>query len=142
MARTSIVQLITTAAIGTADAAASVDMQDDGVIMGIYMDLDVNSVAADGDGGRMEVSFGSTNAMGTNDARQVISRLTHTTAFATAAAGVVASTHQYVSFGDGIPFFGGERIFLHTANLVTGVVNRACAHLIVAFKSGPVSRRR
>lgn len=136
---TSVIQLATNS---IADAAASIDMQDDGFVEGAYLGFRVTSVAADGDGGQAEISFGSTSSFNTNDARQVIARGDYVLALATAAAFARSSFSQFYHFGEGLPFFGGERVFLHTAIIAGGLIERIHALLVVSFKGGPIARRR
>ena len=136
----SVIQMYTSA---VQDAAASIDMQDDGVILKAVLSFDMTSIAADGDGALMELSFGSTNANSSNDARQVIARLSHIASVITAASAIVGTARGEYDFGDdGLPFFGGERLYIHTGNLVGGLFTRGTAHLLIAFKNGPISRRR
>lgn len=137
--RASTIQMYSNA---VQDAAASIDMQDDGVIVGCYLGFRVSSVAADTDGAAAEVSFASTNSFTVNDARNVIARGEISAAVITAASAIAASFSNFWSFGEGLPFFGGERIFLHTQNLTGGLLERAHALLIIEFKGGPISRRR
>lgn len=136
----SVIQLWT-ATVG--DAAASIDMQDDGSILRAMGFLDLTSVAADGDGAQAELSFGSTNALSTNDARQVVARINHTSLFGTAVGFGLATSHQQFDYGEeGLPFFGGERLYIHTSNVLGGLMTRCSFLIVVSFKGGPVSRRR
>lgn len=137
---TSTIQMYTTT-VGA--AAASIDMQDDGNILGCHLEGIVSGLAADLDGFQIEVGFGSTSQFATNDARNVIASIFASTDFGTAVGFVRTDKSVIFEYGEGLPFFGGERIYMHTGNLgATGVLQRARALLIIEFKGGPVSRRR
>jgi hypothetical protein len=124
------------------DAAASIDMQDDGFIEKVYAVLDISSSVLDGEGARAELSFGSSSVFTTNDARMVIASMRNTMNLVTAAAIAQGSMRYAFDYGDGLPFFGGERIYLHTGNVGGGLMTFLNVLLIVNFKGGPVNRRR
>lgn len=105
----SIIQMFS-AGVTTADAVAVVDVQMDGVITCVEWVKRIGTSTGPG-GINSELSFGSTSAFTTNDARQVISR-------AQVSGNVVAGTSN-----DGVntqvmcevPVFAGERLYLHNA---------------------------
>jgi len=139
MKGTSTIQMFTTT---TAANAASIDMQDDGFIIGCYVEVSARGAGADGDGAAAEVSFGSTNQGSTNDARLVIAHVEITADVITAASAVNGTRGMWFNFGEGLPFFGGERIFLNTLALGSGTMNHTRVLLVISFKGGPVARRR
>lgn len=127
---------------GEADNIASVDMPDDGIIQACHIIGHVNTLAGDAEGFRYEVSFGSTAAMSTNDARSVIARASFNGELVGAAATFLkAVAESWTWFGEnGIKVFGGERVYLH--GLAAGGVNTlAYAMLHIRFQKFTARRR-
>lgn len=117
----------------TAAAAAMVDIQEDGVIEGISWSVGINIATT----GHVlhELSFGSTAAHTTNDARQVIDTFC-------IGGGVTAhSDTKYTPMN--LPVFGGERIYLHQL-LVNAAVNAQNLNVVLHIKdkTGRTSRVR
>ena len=141
MAKASVIQMYNGVAGVT---SVSIDMQDDGVILACQLGIVVSAMSADLDGGRAEVNFGSTIQSAINDARGVVISTELSMDLIGAAANTMrAEKSNYMQYGEGIPFFGGERIYLHQANLgANGIIQFSKALLVIEFKGGPVSRRR
>lgn len=135
-------QLIQMYTVTAGDAAASIDMPDDGVLLGLHWAGIVGALSADEDYMRAQLSFGSTGAFTTNDARQVIDTIAWGIELVGVAANVVRSElDSDRDFGDGIPVFGGERIYIHTLANGNAVLKRLNCVLLFNFKSGSLSRR-
>ena len=130
---------------GTAagDNAANIDMPDDGVLLACHVQLSAKTLSVDADGATMQISFGSTNSMGTNDARSVIATLDMNGEL----VGAAASFHQanvsefYTYPEDGLKFFAGERIYMHTLQRGNGIIVRCYALLLIKFKTFTPRRR-
>jgi len=123
---------------GTEDAAASLDVQFDGEIVAMSLSMDPD-LDADGEFAAAEVSFGSTNTVGSNDSRQsLITARTRT--FILTSGSSNHGTQQNVN-GTRIPVSQGERIYLHL-NSTAGVGGRAVAYLYVNDSADPRLRRR
>jgi len=132
---TTNIQLYTTL---TQDAAANVDIPDDGVILGMHLLVD-GALNADAEVVIAEVSFGSVAARTSNDARQIIGVIAQRMGLLTSGAASGIGSIVY-DFRDGIQVFAGERIYLHTG-ATTGVLNNARAIMIMGFKSFTPRRR-
>ncbi len=133
---TSTIQLYTTA---TQDAAASIDVPDEGEILACQMSIysgDINNL---GDYAEAMLSFGSSSTFITNDARSVIHRVS------TGVAGITSGFMQtwnteLMTYGDGLKVFAGERIYLHTV-AASCTITRVHALLVIGFKSFQARRR-
>ena len=137
----TIIQLFASA---DTDAAAVVDMPDDGKLIRAVGFISLDTLAVDGDGAFSEISFGSTSAFTSNDARQVIATIGAFGQLVGVGANFLLSSHQQAfDFGAGIAVFAGERIYLHNAAVgaTPGSVGRAIWQLCIEFKSFS-SRRR
>lgn len=96
----------------SADSAAQLDIQNDGFIEGVLMDVSCAAMDALSDSCSAEVSFMSTNTFGTNDVRGSIMILRTIQNFLTSGGGAQGKS-QFVALQKGIPVFAGERIHLH-----------------------------
>lgn len=137
-----VVQMYTAA---DTDAAASIDIPDDGELLGVQMfaRADIPG-AADNESVSYELSFGSTSSLTANDARQVIAGMMVSSNLNGVAANTLRNdVHKAVDFQGGIDVFAGERIYIHVA-VTAGADNLAFrAHLLFKFKgAGAVGRRR
>jgi len=133
---TTVIQLYSAAA---QDAAASVDVPDDGVLLGMHL-MVKGALNADGEEVAAEVSFGSVGARTSNDARQVIGVINEQIGLLGAAGGASTVGNVVYDFGDGIQVFAGERIYLHTS-VTGGAFGSARALLIMGFKAFQARRR-
>lgn len=97
------------------DAAASLDIANDGLIVAFYWSVDFNAVA-DNDQIAAEVSFASTNALTANDTKNVVASTRVWNNLVT--SGMTAIGHNWGLSGIAIPAWAGERMYLHTA--ITG----------------------
>lgn len=132
-----VITMYNTTAIGS---PASVDMQADGILVAVGWQLNLTGNAADGDGAVAELSFGSSADFTTNDARQIISGCIMKGDLVGAAANFYNASVNYQEWLDGIPFFGGERVYLHVSAVTGSYVVRA--RLLVDFKGNVNIRRR
>jgi len=133
----TIYKLFDTSA-ASVDAAASIDIQDDGVIEGLAFSMMGRVADAQDDGGRFEVSFASTNGFSSNDTRASIFGAGSSQAFLTSGGGPVA-INGYVPMEVAVQ--GGERIYLHHQN--TGSITvETSVWLYVRAKGGGVPRRQ
>ena len=122
------------------DDVSSIDVPEDGEIMGILIDL-FSPAMASADGMQAEVSFLSSSQFTTNDARGIISRcsLATNTASTSGQAGAHNSTHMM--FMKGISVNAGERIHLHFET-DAAVLCKIHALLVFKFKGGVRAPRR
>lgn len=130
----SIVTLYTAAKVDT-EAAAMIDVQEDGVIETIDWSMICSPAAAIAEVSA-QISFGSGSSHRTNDARQVIS-----TCKATCLAAEPLALNK--AFNVNIPVHAGERIYLHIDVVGTNptAMDTTC-HLHIADKSKRTTRRR
>ena len=102
-------------ATGTAggDGLATLEVSKDGWI--VLADLDLNALGADalGDGLSAEVSFASTNGLGTNDTKSSFIATRVFQNFLTSGGGPLRAEKQVP--GIAIPVSAGERLHLHAA---------------------------
>jgi len=122
----------------TADSVASIDVPEDGDIVGIHGNLAAAGMDAAGDSVEVELSFLSTNQLGTNDARGSLMALDVRNTVATVAAITNDSLSTFIGIPDGIPVNAGERIHLHRI-VSTGASARA--RFDIYFKTSKVTRR-
>ena len=123
----------------TGEGAASIDFPDDGLILAAHLTLSM-AANADGEGAQCELSFGSTSATGTNDARQVLCGVYGKTGLLTSGAATDVARQSF-DFHEGIRVFGGERLYMHTGVTGTGTFTYANAWLLMRFKNF-IPRRR
>lgn len=114
------------ASIGSdTDAAASLDIQVDGHIVAMSLEVDVIAADALNDGASAEVSFASTNGLASNDTKASIIRTSCQQGFLTTGGG---PTRGYNAIsGVAIEVAAGERVFLHAD--ITGT----CTCLCIAY---------
>jgi len=109
----------------TVDSASSIDIQDDGFIEGIFMNVSASGADALNDEAAMEVSFGSTNTFSKNDIRVSICGMRTRQAFLTSGGGPVGGA-VYVPVN--LRVNAGERIHLHVTSS-SGVTGEALAYM-------------
>ena len=126
----TIIQLYATLT-ATADAAAAIDIPEEGSIIGVDWDLVMQQAAGaflSDDSMQVQLSFLSTGAFTNNDARGVVSSCS-LAANTLATSGLITPVIQkYVGFLEGLQVSGGERMYLHA--LSSGAANTAAKCLI------------
>lgn len=133
-----IVKMFASVTVDT-DSAATIDVQDDGVIEGIFADLSSNGMDALDDSADMEISFSSSNSFTTNDARASIMTMRVGQQFLTSGGGSNGKA-AWISPPTGIPVAAGERIHLHLQR-TAGVTVIVHAYLYLVARRGRVRRR-
>ncbi len=123
----------------TADAVASIDIPQNGKIVGIDWSVRGEGFAADADLVEYDLSFVSTNQRTTNDARGTISSIMLGVSAATAAALVATYANKYVDLKDGISVSAGERLYLHLSASTNATASVIC---MVHFRFGASTARR
>lgn len=113
---------------GTEDALANIDIPQNGFIIGIDWDMNLN-LDADNENGAAELSFIATNQLSQNDVRGRISSVSARIAVLDATGPQAISVQKFVGPFD-ISVSGGERIYLH-ANGTSGVTGEVRCNLIV-----------
>lgn len=136
MAENSIIQIFSSAA---GDASASVDMPDEGLLLGAAIAAQYTA-NADGEGINIELSFGSTSSFTSNDGRSIIAQWAGKVGMLTSGMSSNAFNQQ-VMFGDGIKIFAGERIYTHNVAIGAGAFEKCKILLLCRFKAF-VPRRR
>ena len=129
---------------GTGDDvnAASIDMPDDGLILGAHIMGAVDNASGDADEVRYELNFGATSSATTNDARSVIAVATWKGSLSGTAASYAKSTAESMTdLRPGIKVFGGERVYLHVV-VVAGGLNASCRALLICQFQKFAARRR
>ena len=129
---------------GTGDDvnAASIDMPDDGLILGAHIVGEIANASGDTDAVRYELNFGATSSATTNDARSVIAVATWAGQLSgTAASYAKAIAESMTDLRPGIKVFGGERIYLHVV-VTAGGLNTNCRALVSCQFSKFTARRR
>ena len=122
----------------TGDAAATIDVPDDGLLLGCFLHVE-GTLNADAEECEASVEFGSVNTRTTNDTRSLLAFVQAKMGLLTSGAGSNVGS-QWFSYGDGIVVFGGERIYLHTAGAGSTLVN-ARALLVFSFAQFKARRR-
>jgi len=122
----------------TVNSAATVDIQDDGVIDGVYMYHAPTGADALDDEASFEISFGSTNSFGSNDVRQSICAIQSRQNFLTSGGSSLAKA-IYVPVN--LKVNAGERIHMHTLHS-TGVAGACVAYLYIRTSGGARRSRR
>ena len=136
----TMIQVYAAGTGGTENAAAVVDIPQDGLIRGVEWsveaDLDADQELLSG-----ELSFIATNTLASNDARGMISTF-RARLNLTSSGGSLAAINKFTPIMD-LEVSGGERIYLHlnTAAGVTSTVN-AIIQLETAVTITRRSRRR
>lgn len=93
------------------DAAASIDIPEDGVIEGVLAAMDITGADVLNDGYRWELSFASTSGFSSNDTRASIAGGGVRTEVVT-TGGSIGLMGLYVPMEVSVQ--GGERLYLHT----------------------------
>ena len=127
-----------------ADDVAQIDVPDDGIIESILFEIAALTFDADGEELFGQLSFGSTSAFQSNDARVVLANVA--TAVGTQSGTAAASTMNsykanFIQFNAGLRVFGGERIHMHTGVIGGSATVDFCRALIV-FKFKKFTARR
>lgn len=133
-------------ATASGDNVASVDIPEDGFIVGIDWDMHSTGDAtgyADSDHIAAQLSFIATNQFLTNDARGVISNCSIATGTLTTSGIGSPFQSKMVAFPEPLDVAGGERVHLHIqeGGVATATVN-VMIHLKVRGASPRRSRRR
>lgn len=110
------------------DAAAQLDIQVDGHIVAMSLEVWATGADALNDGLQAEVSFASTNGFASNDTKSSIIHAAANQGFLTSGGGPVRGYSQ-VS-GVAIEVAAGERLYLHIDN-TGGITTNAQAYLFV-----------
>ena len=121
----------------TQDALAMIDIPQDGFIIGIDWDLNVN-LDADDETVTAELSFIATNQRSTNDVRGRLSSISTRAAVLTAVGGHLGHIQKWLGSFD-IAVAGGERLFVHVIS-TTGVTGEVRCNLFVDFTGGTTRR--
>ena len=122
MAEIKVYKMFNATAVG-GDAVASYDVQEDGDICSILLDISVTGADALNDGVRSELSFSSVSGFLSNDTRASLIGAAAYQGFLTSGGGQVGK-NTFITFAPfGIPVAAGERLYLHTA--VTGTITLA-----------------
>lgn len=130
-------------ATASGDSAANIDVPADGDIIGYAIFLSGNTIDAGGDGIESELSFGSSNQLTTNDARNVIGSHGILGNDIQTAETFRSSDAITISFhGDGIPVAAGERIHMHIKVTGGAVIKVVRAILYFRFAGTLRVRRR
>lgn len=121
---------------GTENAIASLDIPQDGFLLGcdwdMYAIFDANNESL-----AVELSFIATNQLLTNDVRGRISSISAFNQLLTSGIAVV-SVQKYVDFKE-ITVSGGERLYLHLIG-VAGVVSTTRCNLHFEMSGGSTRR--
>lgn len=129
-------------AASAGDSVATIDIPEDGEIIGIQVNHTAQGMDADGDNSLSMISFGSTNSFTSNDARNVIARSDMKVTAATVASIEKTSNSQYLDMHEGIPVNAGERLHMHN-QMASGVTMTAAWILYLKIKgSGRAAVRR
>jgi len=135
----SVITIQATGAGGSEDALASIDIPQDGAIVGIqwaaYADFD-----ADAEAFQAQVGFGS-DFNNSNDSRNIISSLALRASIPVSASGMLLVGENVYFPLPLMPVGAGERIFLHLL-ATAGVTSVVVVHLHLDFNEGRPSVRR
>jgi len=126
----------------SANAIATLDIQEDGEICSVLMDLGVNGANALDEGAQCELSFSSIGAMTTNDTRASLLGLTWYQEFLTSGGGP-SGRNVFITFAPhGIPVAAGERLYLHllVAGTLTAVTVSAWVYFCLGRAMSPRGR--
>lgn len=136
----SVIQMTGVTSGGGEDSLAAIDVPRDGELVGVdwsaYADFD-----ADDEYTQLQLSFGSTRSILTNDSRQVISVLDMAVGAVESSGGRPAHANKYVTL-PGLLLGMGERLYVHALS-AAGVVTRfhACLHFSFDEARAPARRR-
>lgn len=118
----------------TADAAASLDVVQDGKIVGLLIS-GRHTAGAGGTSGRLELSFSSSSGFAANDTRSAIAQWSYSS-----IASVAGNYNQYYSLPD-VPVSQGERLYLHHLATVAATSAEHTVFLLVMDKGDSSARR-
>ncbi len=126
----------------TGDNAASIDIPQDGGIVGFSSSFTAADLDAAGDVARWELSFHTTNQLGNNDARGTIGQGEMLANIEGTPASAVAQTMEnYINLQpDGIPVNVGERLHIHMV-LSSGVSANLAIVVFLKIGRGRAPRR-
>ena len=122
----------------TGDAAATIDVPDDGLLLRCFVHIE-GTLNADAEECEASVEFGSVNTRTTNDTRSLLAFVQAKMGLLTSGAASNVGSSMF-DYGDGIVVFGGERIYLHTGATGGQLVN-ARALLVFSFAQFKARRR-
>ena len=117
----------------SADGAATIDIPQDGRLVGLGFSVGAGGMDAENDGASIEISFNSTNQRTTNDARASIASGKIRVTAATVAAIQTTHLNKEVTLMGGIEVLAGERIYMHIL-LTSGVSVAALVLLYFEFR--------
>jgi len=121
----------------TQDAAATIDVPDDGLLLASKLHIS-GVLNADAESIQASLEFGSVSADDTNDARQVLNFVMGKMGLLTSGAAANAFESR-LEYGDGIKVFGGERLYLHTSAAGGTLTNARC---LLVFRFATFAARR
>jgi hypothetical protein len=129
-----------TATVG--DAAASMDMPLDGMIVGVL--FQTRAIGADvlNEGVFAELSFASTSGFAANDTRASIAGVANILGAITTGGANMAANVPLAFGADGIPVSAGERLYLHTTSGGTVTIAVSCWVYIRVTGLARADRRR
>jgi hypothetical protein len=119
-------------------STAVIDVPDDGMLLRANL-IVVGILNADAERVTASLEFGSTSAISTNDARSVLAYAEARLGVVTTGGGLTQRMERF-DYADGIQVFGGERLYIHTAES-GGVLQYAKALLLFNFAKF-IARRR
>lgn len=125
----------------TTDSMVSIDVPEDGKIVGVHLNLRAPNMEA-GKYAQVELSFLSTSQTSSNDARGVIARTVIATSLLNTNGLASGHGNEAYSFKSGLPVNAGERLHLHYGTNTTSTVH---SHVVITFEfKGPLrsGRRR
>lgn len=135
MAIDSIVKIAGTGTAGaTSNDVASIDIAEDGFIVGILGYIEALALSS-GDAAIAELSFLSTQQQQANDARGSIMEIIIQAGAVVTSGNTKASENVFMSLPEGIPVAAGERIHLHTF-ADSGVTPLGVFMLYLSFSPG------
>lgn len=134
----SVIMLRGTGTGGTESAVASIDVPQDGFLLGCWFTMTADC-DADNDVSVTQISFGSANSTA-NDSRQIIAEC-RVSAQLTTSGSPMTSQNYYVDFHNGLPVGAGERIFMHI-NASASLTTTAVCGLIFSFDEARARTRR
>lgn len=124
---------------GTQNDVASLDVQFDGIIQGLFGSL-IADLDADLEYCQVEASFLSTNTIGSNDSRGSLIIISTQIQAVTAASVVPGSVNGGIG-GLEVPISAGERLHLHI-DASAGVTSVAQLYIYTRDSGDPRLRRR
>ncbi len=127
-------------ATATADGIASIDVPEDGEIVGIDWDMVASAGFGDLDNMQIQLSFLASSQFTTNDARGAISSCgIGVGAITTSGVGGGLQAQKFVWLTDGLDVAGGERLHLHSLRVGVATTEVRC---LVHLKTRKARARR